>query len=83
MNLNDLKSGETAIITKLDTLIYGYERLKELGLTIGTKIKVVRYSPFNDPVIINVRGCDICIRVQVAKKIGVKVIEENLFNRKS
>ena len=83
MNLNNLKSGETAIITKIDNSIYGYERLNELGLLVGTKIKVVRYSPFMDPLIINVRGVDICIRVEVARKIGVKLFEENLFDRQS
>ena len=81
MNLNNLKSGEIAFITKLDNLIFGYERLKELGFTVGSKIKMVRYSTYNDPVIVNVRGVDISIRVEVAKKIGVKLVEENMFDR--
>ena len=81
MNVTQLKIGEQGVVTALDKTLYGIERIKELGLTIGSKIKVIRYSPFNDPIIIEIRGYNLALRVKDAKKIGVKVLEKDLFNR--
>ena len=81
MTLNDLKSGEKAIITGVSQEIFGIERLKELGLISGTEIKVIRYSPFNDLVMIYVRGSSLCIRLKDAKKIRVVKFEKDMSNR--
>ncbi|MBR1983959.1 MAG: ferrous iron transport protein A [Clostridia bacterium] len=81
MNLIDLKIGEQGVITTLNETLYGIERIKELGLTVGSKIKVVRFSPFNDPVLIEIRGYRLILRVKDAKKIGVRLFEKDLSNR--
>lgn len=72
MTIKDLKHGESAVITDLDENLYGIERLKELGFIKGTTVTVVRFSPFNDPVIIKIRGYEVCIRLSDAGHIKVK-----------
>jgi len=37
-------------------------RLMDMGFTPGTEFRVVKETPFGDPVIVNVRGYDVSVR---------------------
>ncbi len=43
------------------------DRLAELGLTTGTRIKVDKKAPLGDPLEISLRGYRLCIRASEAK----------------
>lgn len=73
-NLTELKSGQEAIIIDLDAKGIVANRLNEMGFIKGTKIKVIRNAPLQDPVEYEVLGYKISLRRNDAKLI--KVIEE-------
>ena len=58
----DLKKGMTARIVAIDGCSCELTRLKEMGLTIGTRFKVIKVAPLGDPIEIDVRGYRLCLR---------------------
>lgn len=69
MNINNLKCGQIGTIKEVNGDKKLTRRLFALGCTEGTEIKVVRYAPFGDPVIVNFRGFDLAIRKKDAESI--------------
>lgn len=49
-------------------------RLLDMGLIPNTKIKLVKRAPLGDPIQIYLRGYNMSIRKQIAKKIIVEVL---------
>lgn len=75
LTLNKLEIGETGIIKDIiHTSSNIKQRLLEMGLTNGTKIKIIRYAPFGDPIEILVRNYHLTIRKDEAKFILVERI---------
>lgn len=70
--LNELKPGETAKICGF--LADGPEimRLKELGVCKGTRLRLVRFAPFGDPVEIKLRGYHLSISKSLARLIQIE-----------
>lgn len=52
------------------------QRLAELGLTLGSRIHVLRTAPLGDPMEICLRGYRLCLRKQTARQIRVKPCTE-------
>ena len=50
------------------------QRLKEMGITPGVELQVVRIAPLADPVDVEVRGYHLSIRKKEAELIEVEVI---------
>jgi ferrous iron transport protein A len=48
-------------------------RLMEMGLTLGTRLEVVRHAPFGDPIEVFVRGYYLTLRRAEAGQICVQV----------
>ncbi len=71
-NLVQLNKGEWAIIDSLrgDDLLT--LRLKESGFTPGSKITMVRKTPFGDPILYEIRGTQIALRKKEAECITLK-----------
>jgi len=69
--LFDLLPGEEAIIESIDETLDGSERLRELGLSDGARIRVIKFAPFGDPIEIKIRGFYLSIRKSMAKQIRV------------
>ena len=72
MTLKDIKIGDSAIIEK----IYGTDllrlRLLDMGFIPQTIIKVKKVAPLGDPIWVQIRGYEISIRKDDAKRIQVK-----------
>ncbi|MBK9246529.1 MAG: ferrous iron transport protein A [Ignavibacteria bacterium] len=49
INIADLPVGALAVIIGFGIANEFTERLQELGLTVGTKIKIIRRAPFKGP----------------------------------
>jgi len=49
-------------------------RLKEMGLTNGVVLEVVKVAPFGDPIDVLVRGYHLSIRKKEAELIEVEVV---------
>ncbi len=70
--LDQLKTGEAAVVLGYEGEEDLHYRLKELGLIRGTVVQVKRFAPLGDPMEIILRGYNLSIRKQDASKILVK-----------
>lgn len=57
-----LAIGAEAYVARLDVSPLDAQRLMEMGLTTGAKVRVVRQAPLGDPIEVVVRGCRLTIR---------------------
>ncbi|KAA3619979.1 MAG: ferrous iron transport protein A [Calditrichaeota bacterium] len=69
MTLDDLNPGEEAVISGYANEITDDFRLLEMGLIIGSKIKFIKNAPFGDPIQVRLRGYDLSLRRNLAKRI--------------
>lgn len=73
--LSDLKIGQNAIVLGLHMDKPEVRRhLLDMGITKGTKILIKKIAPMGDPVDIELRGYELCIRKEEMKNIDVEVI---------
>lgn len=70
--LDKIPTGEFAVVMNVDTQISLKQRLYDIGLVPGTKIKVVHQSPAGNPRAYLVRGAVIALRNCDAEKIYVR-----------
>ena len=71
--LDTLKPGENAVITGTNGQNTSLRRrLLDMGLTLNTKVSLVREAPFGDPIELEVRGYSLTIRKSDAQLIEVK-----------
>lgn len=70
-----LPVGSSAVIHSLPTGRAGLTRLRELGLTPGAKVEVVRRAPLGEPIQITVRGSHLAMRNHEAEHILVTPAE--------
>ena len=72
--LRDLKIGESAVIESIGGEGATRQHLLDMGMTPGTKVKVIKFAPLGDPVEVRVRGYELTLRLEDAQKIGVSGI---------
>jgi len=68
----NLKFGEKAIISDIDSSHPSSKRIIEYGFTPGQVIELRNTSTFNDPIAVSVRGSVIAIRKSEAHCIKLK-----------
>lgn len=73
--LSQLKIGQSAKILKLanDNLALR-RRLLDMGLTQNVTVKIKKAAPLGDPIDIELRGYELCIRKVDMRNITVEVI---------
>lgn len=71
MSICDLKLGEKAYIQSIKGNEKLAKRLMALGCIEGTEVCLKNKAPLGDPLVINLRGCDFCIRKKDAKNISL------------
>lgn len=72
MTLNDIKPNESCIITGLGKKSLLRKRIIDMGLTMKTRVKVIKLAPLGDPIEIEVRGYQLSLRKDEAKEIFVE-----------
>lgn len=60
--LNQLKPGEKAVVTEIETVNSLRRRLMDIGLVENTTVECVGKSPMGDPAAYLIRGAVIAIR---------------------
>lgn len=76
LTLNHLQNGEIARVLRFNTHDKAYrQKLMALGLTLGTRFKVVRRAPMGDPIALSIRGCTICLRKLEAEALLIERCE--------
>ena len=73
MSLNDLKTGETAVISEMLMGPGVKKMLVEMGLTCGAEVRLKQRAPLGDPLWVEVRGYGLILRKEEAQKISVVI----------
>ena len=71
-NLARLKIGQEGKIISVLGNMPLRRRLLDMGLTPGTNVKVMKFAPFGDPIVIRLRGYDLSLRKQDASMITIE-----------
>lgn len=75
-HLSDLKKGQTAKVVAIHNQNAALRRrLLDMGITKGVEIKVKKLAPMGDPVDIELRGYELCIRKSDMQNIDVEVVK--------
>lgn len=72
MKLNELKIGQSAYITTAEGQGATRQHFLDLGIIPGMEVTLVKFAPMNDPIQVMVSGYELTIRLDDAKKIGIK-----------
>ena len=72
MTLNELKAGTSGIITAVGGDGALRCRLLDMGLIPRTRVTLQKVAPMGDPIEIMVRGYELTLRVEEARKIEIK-----------
>ena len=75
MTLNELKTGDSAVIKTVGGEGALRCRLLDMGLTPRTIVTLQKIAPMGDPLEFRVRGYELTLRVEDAKKIEVDTKE--------
>ena len=70
--LNDAKLKETYVVSGLGKKSLIRKRIIDMGVTIGTQIKVIKQAPLGDPIEVFLRGYHLALRKNEAKEIFVE-----------
>lgn len=76
MTLNELKIGAAAVITAVGGDGALRCRLLDMGIIPKTRVTLQKVAPMGDPIEIMVRGYELTLRVDDAKKIEVRAEED-------
>ena len=72
-SLHDLRAGQTGEIISIETGMHAKRRLEDLGLTPGSRIRVIKVVPFGGPIEILVRGSRLALGRGISRRIMVMV----------
>ena len=70
--LKDIRVGQAATVVKIEGEGAIRRRIMDMGITKGTEILVKRVAPLGDPLELTVRGYQLSLRKEDAKKILVQ-----------
>ena len=76
MEMDKLKPKQSAFITRVGGSGALRHHLLDMGLTPGTEITLQKIAPMGDPIQIEVRGYELTLRLDEAKKIEIENIHE-------
>lgn len=75
MTLDQLKVGSSAIISAVGGNGALRCRLLDMGLIPLTRVTLQKVAPMGDPIEIQVRGYELTLRVEEARKIEVEAVK--------
>ncbi len=78
MTLAELPIGHIAIINQVGGEGALRRRLLDMGLTPKTRIAVRKVAPMGDPIELTVRGYELTLRIEDARRIEIQPLEEGL-----
>lgn len=70
--LNDITRGHVCVVVGLGRKSLIRKRIIDMGVTIGTEIKVLKLAPLGDPMEVLLRGYHLTLRKNEAKQIFVE-----------
>ena len=76
MTLKEIIPGQRCIIEGLGKKSALRKRIIDMGLTMGTEVRVKKYAPMGDPIEVTVRGYELTLRLQEAAEIYVRRVSD-------
>ena len=76
MTLDELKIGQTAVITAVGGEGALRNRLIDMGLIPRTRVTLRKVAPMGDPIELHLRGYELTIRLEDAAKITVEPVQD-------
>jgi len=76
VRLSELKPDEEGVIAKILGKGLVARRMADMGLTPGTRIRVLRKAPLGDPIEFEVRGYNLSLRRDEASLVLVEVARD-------
>jgi len=74
-NLSELQVGQKAKVLKLNEENRAIRRhLLDMGITRGVEITIKKVAPMGDPIDLQLRDYELCLRKEDLKKIEVEVL---------
>lgn len=74
INLTQLDFGQKAIITKVHGQVLAL-KLFEMGILPGEEVELENIAPFGDPIAINLSESKVCLRMQDASCVEIKLVD--------
>lgn len=75
-HLSDLIIGQRATVLAVHNDNKALRRrLLDMGITKGVEVKLKKIAPLGDPIDIELRGYELCLRLDDLKNIDIEVIE--------
>ena len=76
MTLNELKIGQSGVVTAVNGQGALRRRLLDMGITPRTRITLRKAAPLGDPIEIRLRGYELTLRLEDAKQIVLQKDDE-------
>lgn len=76
ITLDNIKIGNSAVVTRIGIQGPLKRRLIDMGITPGVIIKVKKTAPMGDPIEIRLRGYELSIRRSETKNIYVRPLKK-------
>lgn len=70
--LQEVKSGETVTVVKLNGEGAVKRRIMDMGITKGCSVYIRKVAPLGDPVEVTVRGYELSVRKEDAQMVEVE-----------
>ena len=74
MTLNELKEGQSAVITAVGGEGSLRQHFLDMGVIPGTEVTVVKFAPLGDPVELLIRGYGLTLRLAEAAEITIELL---------
>ena len=72
ISLDRLRDGEAGVVERLELEGPTKRRLIEMGITPGTRVRVLKRAPLGDPIEIFLRRYSLTLRAEDARRIIVR-----------
>ena len=76
MTIRDLKTGESAIVTKVGGEGALRQHFLDMGLIPGVNITLVKFAPMGDPLELRVNGYELTLRLNEAEQIDCRKLSD-------
>ena len=82
MTLNELKTGESAVITTVGGEGILRQHFLDMGVIPGALVQTVKFAPMGDPMELRIHGYELTIRLADAKEIEIEPAPNPPENKK-
>lgn len=76
MQLNELKTGESAVITTVGGEGALRQHFLDMGVIPGAKVTLIKLAPMGDPMELRIHGYSLTLRIADAEKVEIRSVTE-------